>query len=730
MVELFSIQCTTCQSRLKVRNATIIGDIVACPKCGSMVLVEAPADWQGDAQAPAESKAKAQANVASAPKKPAAGKAKQNRPSPKQRPKSKPKAASKAVNGKGAAPFTAGPPAGAEPEFDPSGDTIDGSQAEFKRGKLSPEAAPETGVPPALPTADKGKLPDWNAGNAAPVRQIALVAGASVLGLILALGLFVTAIRIFSGSGNDPVQVSQADDATNTDNSIKPDADADASEVVPSTDAVEPPPVDGSTPEVDGEEVIVPPVTVDGEEPVVKTDDGEEPVPPKPPEPTDGEEPTDTTEPETDGGPDGEDPFGTGDVKPKDPPAGTNLADDPLLNRFADFIDASPTEGTRVEEPTDEEPGSTDAIEDEAEFNRPSAITIEAEKRLGDSIPAIGFPAAELSSFADFMADFTNTPMTIDPIALRDSQATPGTALSVNLKDSTARKVINKALEPLKLTVTAREKDSLIGYPATGDDLPTRSIPVGDLAPSDADKARLRTFIMELIEPDAWEFNGGEGEVTIEGDTFLIANRPDLLFRSLVLIEKIRVARGLKPLSSYSADRFDLTPRSEQVSRLLNTQLTINFGHGERLTTILQSIHKKTDLWVLVDWQSVAKQGWHHLAEIDLIAHDEPVGEALERLARGMGLVVRVIDGEIVQLVAPKDFNQQFEIEVYRVKDLFDGPPETILSEIRTEIGDGWFQPVGKGAIHYDEPSGAVLVSLTQPQHQALAAFLKSKTRE
>jgi len=42
---LFSIECVTCQRRLAVRDHSIIGDIVTCPKCGSMVHVVPPEGW-------------------------------------------------------------------------------------------------------------------------------------------------------------------------------------------------------------------------------------------------------------------------------------------------------------------------------------------------------------------------------------------------------------------------------------------------------------------------------------------------------------------------------------------------------------------------------------------------------------------------------------------------------------------------------------------------------------
>jgi hypothetical protein len=40
--ELFKVSCVTCQASLSVRNLALVGQIIACPKCDSMVLVEPP----------------------------------------------------------------------------------------------------------------------------------------------------------------------------------------------------------------------------------------------------------------------------------------------------------------------------------------------------------------------------------------------------------------------------------------------------------------------------------------------------------------------------------------------------------------------------------------------------------------------------------------------------------------------------------------------------------------
>ncbi len=41
-MELFALHCTTCKARLKVTDASLVGQILSCPKCHSMVMVEPP----------------------------------------------------------------------------------------------------------------------------------------------------------------------------------------------------------------------------------------------------------------------------------------------------------------------------------------------------------------------------------------------------------------------------------------------------------------------------------------------------------------------------------------------------------------------------------------------------------------------------------------------------------------------------------------------------------------
>lgn len=45
-MELFSVECSTCRRRLRVQDLRAVGQILPCPKCGSLVAVTPPTGWQ------------------------------------------------------------------------------------------------------------------------------------------------------------------------------------------------------------------------------------------------------------------------------------------------------------------------------------------------------------------------------------------------------------------------------------------------------------------------------------------------------------------------------------------------------------------------------------------------------------------------------------------------------------------------------------------------------------
>lgn len=178
-MESLSILCTTCGSRLRVRDPRLVGQIVACPKCQAMVLVSAEGEsgfavGQGeiDSEALTQDRIEASEGWEAAP-------------------------ADSAGQSSGAK--TGGGWLEDQEEMNAFGAA---SSSEGRPGAESSHLPPESGLPPGAATHLDGAVPPvaWQSESSAKVRQLAAVAAIAVIGLLIAGGVFMLVIRSWKDS--------------------------------------------------------------------------------------------------------------------------------------------------------------------------------------------------------------------------------------------------------------------------------------------------------------------------------------------------------------------------------------------------------------------------------------------------------------------------------------------------------------------------------------------------
>src|SRR5690606_2584331 len=112
----------------------------------------------------------------------------------------------------------------------------------------------------------------------------------------------------------------------------------------------------------------------------------------------------------------------------------------------------------------------------------------------------------------------------------------------------------------------------------------------------------------------------------------------------LQFFEKLRVARGLRPLSRFDAANFRLETRLARAQPKLETPITLNFSQPALLTNITERLEKAAQVRILIDWQSLAPLGWNPDGEATLLAENEPLSQALTKLTEPMDLTWRAVD--------------------------------------------------------------------------------------
>jgi hypothetical protein len=765
-VALFTINCTTCNARLSVRDQGVIGEILACPKCQSMVLVEPPPGWNGGEPSKPQAAAsdpthkrtvRSAADATFGAASLLSGKAHSERTP----------AAEERIADSPAADFgeTVDQPIevqlaadqSARAKLQPSGrapttSTVDDA-ATLPSGKAPPAPPPLPNPPvksagPHATTAASGQvaqepdvdqpggdplLPDdqWSSPATQRWRQMALLVGGGVAGLLLAVIVF--GYLISRGAADSPDLASRSDAASHADGNSAAgphdDDQGDGANGGPGDDATGD---DSDAASVDSSVGPVPVVPTSVATP--DTDHSDTNVTPKPPTPSPAPEAPDN-------------PFAL-DPAPRpaapdkpEPETGADRVKDLAseLEEFAPFLDDVPFLAREaLERPSEKDKDAADEappavemepIEEDPRAPRPAPRSVNVDAQLALPIAAIEFTDTPLIEYIRFLSKLSNVPITVEPEALAFAAVSPSTPVTVKLNDTTMGGALEHALGSRLSPFEASAGHVLIPSSRKLTEIPH---PVDDLVDDDKGLEQLRDAVSILIEPELWL-----GVAVAEGpppslqgkDRKLIARAaPATQVQILMFCQKLRLARG-KPLRfSFPPEMFELATRRQRAAAKLSTPLSLNFGRPTLLVDILARVERETGLRILVDWRALEEQGWNPDAVAVLTADEQPLGEALSSLLLPLDLAWRVVDAGTVQVTTPDVLAARAELEFHPAGDLLArGDSAALLARIRKELGPHHFRDAeGVGELHFDEPGKCVITALPQPQQDELSALLRS----
>ncbi len=741
-MEAFALTCTTCKSRLKVRDLAAIGQIMACPKCGGMVLVK-----PSEAAAPAASDTGETRPDLSNPLRPLppvnsatfAIKSDAFDDVDELLGNVPPRNMVPSPTARTATPSTTAGPANSvikSPDGKKSSDsqakTL--SQNDISVPPVAPKStAPKSTAPAAVPNAKPNPqpqraavtplvpvvvpvapalldqaaiapevIPATEAVTGSPWQYWAMVSASGVLGIVLAIGVVAISIAWFSAPPK-PIALLPP---------VVPAVETPLTQPPPGVPATITPATNNNVP------ANIPPVQ--------RIELPPTPAPPvpmpvtKPPEPMPAER----------------DPLGLTEPPPVEKPL--VAANDPL-SKFDNILGGGPADPAPapaapkpVLPPLEEDPGPPTTV---VALPKPQARHIEAAARLADPLPAIEISGSPLADFLQVMQDLSTVPITLRPDGLAMIKLTPFTPeTQVTWKGSatTVGDAIQGALQPLGLEAKI-EADQLV-IDVASPQLTTMRLSVKDLTLGDEQRAsELAAVLQSFVAPESWGDEETQPAITASKDELVVRQHRGALAECVLLIEKLRIARGLRPAGRFDPKLFELTTRSEKAKTLLANPITLNYSQSTPLLRITDRLGKVAGVRILIDWQSLDAAGWNPAAEATLSVEKQPLSTALTDLTRRMELAWRAVDARTVQILSPQTLADRTELEVYPVSDLAkDNAAGTLLvAKIRTTLGGQSFRDAGgRGELRFDATGKCLLASLSQPQQQQLAVLLSSLRKQ
>lgn len=732
-MELFAITCTTCKSKLKVRDPAAIGQILSCPKCGGMVMVKPPpafseaTEQKSDlptateveqpvlrfGETPASSafdvldELLSDAPPRAQQPRPAAPKESTSAPPPVPKPRfvgGPAHRSSTPPNGKSSGTVSAVapmapaalPPVKPQPVPSASAETVVAPPRPSKSSTNFKAPPPPAVGPNANGNSEKDAKP------ATPPRSNfwLLMAGSIVLGVGLAL-VAVCAVILLRPTGKARAGV--VTDAKTPDG--KPASALPTKEPQPSASTAAP--------------------VVAKAEPSAKTTESAESTPVSPVPQPDTVAATTETKPASAG-----DPLGltTPPATPSPEPSTAKPSPDSLA-KF-DQILGNEEQVTKSATTTPAVPPiAVDTTPTRPAAPRPPLREIDVAKQLALPLPGIESTGTTLAEFVELMSDLSTIPITLEVPFL---PATPESAVTLKAANTTVGAALKDALATLRLEYVVSDDQLIVRRPEPNP-FAALTHDVKDLTGGEEQALHdLVELLQAVVEPSTW--GDGEGQGSIVADTakgtLAIRNRRTMQFQVLTAIEKLRASRSppLPQKFPVKTSLFQLESRLKQAGPHLVKPVSLNFSQPTRLVDIFDRLGKVAGIRILVDWQDVAAAGWNPAGEGTLVASNQPLIEALESLLTPLDLTFRIIDSQTLQVVTPNRLNETAELEAFKVADLLRGEmtSDVLIAQARAALGDEIFiAGGGTGEIRFDDAGKCILAWLPQPKQRELEVLLQ-----
>ena len=660
-MELFKVICVTCQAKLSVRNEALIGQIVACPRCNSMVEVAPPAhsavvDPESSAAVPATTSPPPSTQTPTAPN-----------------------------------PATA---------ISPTDQAVD----EAAIDPATPEAGHADPATTATATVGKYKLIAWSLAS--------FFVGATLVGAVL---------WSRGDSTAEPANVASSE-TTTTPNKPATNVEPVATATQPNqADANTPTQPTTTEPPLAAPAVVPEPEVQPATETLPVTPTVQQSVTPTPSEPVPDEQAPD--EPTAkDPSPRLARRFDPLKFDPENLTLATVDAEPAATDQpsVADQPESTvPPQIDLAVEP--EQIPSTAPLVRRGPASPTDTHSIDAAEQLKLTVPAVTIEKMPLAECLQLFSQLSGLPISIAPEQLLMAGITAERKVSLAASEASLGDMLAQVLTPLHLEVTTQgEQVVVVRQEATK----TREInyPINDLVSSATSKEQLAGWVEQFVAPTTWQTAGGQGTLVVEENRLRISQSQQVQYQVLILLERLRLARNLPPRSRYPVKRLVAMPASQQLGPTLRQTTTFTFTQFTPLQEVFTHWQTELDVPLLVDWTALASADLSPHSTVACAIIDEPWSVALEKVLEPLGLGWRVATSGAIEITSAEKVLNQLQLELFPLADGTTVDIDALRTKLGPSNGELAYDPAGNVVLALQPATNQRILFNHLQQRQLLAA--------
>jgi hypothetical protein len=236
--------------------------------------------------------------------------------------------------------------------------------------------------------------------------------------------------------------------------------------------------------------------------------------------------------------------------------------------------------------------------------------------------------------------------------------------VSLNIAETSLADALKSVLEPLHLEVVTDGPQIVI---VRQDANKVRSVnyPIDDLLGKDTTAQQFAEWIQELVAPESWQINGGDGKLTVSSDSMSIEQTQAVQYEVLFFLERIRLAKGLPLRSRYPERLLSAKPYGVGIADRLNAPTTFTFSHDTPLAEVFHYWQGEAGLPIFVDWPALATVKIWPDSLVTCRVANEPWHQALDTVLEPLGLGWRAAPSGAIQITSLAKLQTEPRLDIY-----------------------------------------------------------------
>ncbi|MCI0333851.1 MAG: hypothetical protein L0228_11590 [Planctomycetes bacterium] len=349
-------------------------------------------------------------------------------------------------------------------------------------------------------------------------------------------------------------------------------------------------------------------------------------------------------------------------------------------------------------------------------------------EQLGMRLDSLAVTDVRLSRFVELVSELTDVGVTLDPVELELAGISPRQAVSVDVKAVTIEQILRDLLKKHRLDFV--ERDGHAGIALAGGDRRREVVyDVADLAGA-ADAKAIAELVARFVAPTTWTAAGGAGSIRADGTKLRIEQTQSVRHQVLIFVERLRLARGLPLRSRYPASLLSVQSPYEALAQKLKQHTTFTFLPWTRLTDVLRHWQESSQLTILVDWSAAADVELGPSSPVSCSAIDRSWDDVFDEVLAPLGLGWWAINGEAIQITSREKLDEIQRIEFHAVPKPIRGQfagDAALVESLQTELAEldaGSHAKSQPPVVELDEPGGRLIVLGTPRIHRHLTQRL------